>query len=554
MSTVKISQLPDIPGGLNANTSNSLFLGVDIPTGVTGKFTATQLAERLYANNILNVGDNTLLLPNVIAQFSGDSNNYIQINLENDSSDGSSDYVATADVGTDTTHYVDFGINNSDYADRPLDGYVLAAGDTSNTIGGNLIVGSITQGKSIDFVLGGVEDANIVGQFIYNTGFKLNKNPLIFADGTTQNTAAKDAQFTQDAFDTANNNSTNITIIQGVNVTQNNNIISLNTYAISAFAKANAANNLAISSYIQANAANVLAVGAFAKANAALANTSGTFAGNLYFTGNIVARSIATSNLVSFVSDTTPAGNAVVEIIGSAGGIQQAPSNDGYMIHVTGKANTPTRIVSDSFGTNAYAIFAGRTGRGTAETPTAVANNDVVMRIAGNGWGTTGFAPLGTSRIDFVASENYTDTARGSRIEFFNTVNGANTLNKIASFNATDVTFTGTVNPTKGFIFTPRIPAGNQTAITIDYSNDSTIKANLIADLVISHSNYTYGKIVEVWLTNNDNANHTVTHGCAALRSTNKSTTFTITSQSSAYMRFFSIDGDNANTFVTINA
>jgi hypothetical protein len=44
-----------------------------------------------------------------------------------------------------------------------------------------------------------------------------------------------------------------------------------------------------------------------------------------------------------------------------------------------------------------------------------------------------------------------------------------------------------------------------------------------------------------------------VTHGCAALRSTNKSTTATITAGSSMYLRYFSIDGDLANTFVSIN-
>ena len=44
MSTVKISQLSEITH-LNTNTSNTLIVGVDIPTGVTGKITTTTLAE-----------------------------------------------------------------------------------------------------------------------------------------------------------------------------------------------------------------------------------------------------------------------------------------------------------------------------------------------------------------------------------------------------------------------------------------------------------------------------------------------------------------------------
>ncbi len=55
----------------------------------------------------------------------------------------------------------------------------------------------------------------------------------------------------------ANSASSNTIIIQGVNITQNSNIVALNNYAS----------------------------GAYAKANAALANTTGTFSGSLYITG-----------------------------------------------------------------------------------------------------------------------------------------------------------------------------------------------------------------------------------------------------------------------------
>jgi hypothetical protein len=547
MSTVKITELPDIPGGLNANTTNSIFLGVDVPTGVTGKFTATQLAERLYANNVLNVGDNTVILSNVIAQFSGHSNTFVQVNLENDSADGSADYVATADIGTDTAYYVDFGINNSQYAIKPLDGYVIVAGNQSANIGGNLLIGSITQGKNIDFALGGVENANVVGQFIYNTGFKLNKKPLIFADGTTQNTAAKSAQFSQDAFDTANNNATNITIIQGVNVTQNNSLAAINTYSISAYSQANAANNLATSGYAQANAANNLATSAYAKANAALANTSGTFAGDLNVTGTIKSGGIVTLNNSSFAINT-----AFLSIVASDDFAVVPPSNTNYMIHVTGKANSVTRVVLDSFGQNTYPLFAGRVGRGSPSALLPTQNNDVMLRFVGNGYTGTQFPGSSPSKIDFVAAENFSDTNRGTRIEFWNTPTGSNAIQQIASFNATDVTFTGLVNPTKGFIFTPRLPVGNQTTITIDFTNDVIIKANLAADLTVTLTNFVFGKVVEVWLTNTSGLTRTITHGCSSINSSENSTTFTMPSTSSAYLRYFSIDGNLANTFVAI--
>jgi hypothetical protein len=581
MSTVKISQLPNIPGGLNANTSNSLFLGVDIPTGITGKFTATQLAERLYANNVLNVGDNPVVLPDVVAQFAGDSEAYLQVNLLNSVANGSADYVVTADIGTDTTYYIDLGINNSNYSTNPLDGYVLVAGDGTSDPGGNLMLGSITSGKQIEFVIGGFEQANVVARMIDDTGFRLVKKPIIFADGSSQNTAAASASFSQEAFATAN--------VAAANT------VAINTLATAAYGRANTAsgNTVALQAQMSTTNTNVAAVNtfaqsAFSKANNALANTSGTFAGDLTVTGNIIVFGttsstgpLSTGNLIAngtstLVGNVTMDANtymtgavtvnstmvlansnfsateAAFRITGA--GSSQTPTQSGTLMQLTSKANTPARVLIDSFGTSntAYPVIAGRAARGTVSAPTPTQNNDILLRIAGNSYGTTGYAPFGDARIDFVATENHSDTNRGSRIRFWNTPTGSNVVNEIASFNADSVYFTGTVSPEKGFIYTPTVLQGAQTAFTIDFSTTSLIKATLTADLTITLSNYVYGKVVEVWLTNTGGLTRTITHGCTATNSSENSTTFTMPPTSSAYLRYFSIDGDNANTFVAI--
>jgi hypothetical protein len=191
-------------------------------------------------------------------------------------------------------------------------------------------------------------------------------------------------------------------------------------------------------------------------------------------------------------------------------------------------------------------------GRGSAAAPVAVANNDVIFRVVGNGWTGTQFPPSSPTKIDFIATEDFSDTNRGTSIEFWNTPNGSNNIQRIATFNANEVNFSGSVIPQKGFVFTPRLPVGNQTAITIDFDADSIIQATHIADLTFTLTNYQFGKIVEVWLVNTGGQNRTVTHGCIALNSTNKSTTVTSTAGSSLCLRYFSINGDNANTFVSI--
>ncbi len=574
MSTVKISQLPNIPGGLNANTSNSLFLGVDIPTGITGKFTATQLAERLYANNVLNVGDNPIVLPDVVAQFAGDSEAYLQVNLLNSVANGSADYVVTADVGTDTIHYVDLGINNSNYGTSALDGYLVVAGDGTSDPGGNLMLGSITSGKQIEFIIGGFEQANVVARMIDGTGFRLTKKPIIFADATSQNTAAAPANYTQGAFDAAN--------------TAAANTIAINTLTLAAYGKANAEGTINTTQNNWIAWANTFAQASFAKANAALANTSGIFGGDLTITGNTDAQAVNTANLnvtgtanvsgtlnvvgnVIMIANTYLTGavtvNSTMVLANSnfstteaaltitAAGSSQTPTQAGTLMQLTSKANTPARVLIDSFGTSntAYPVIAGRAARGTVSAPTPTQNNDILLRIAGNSYGTTGYAPFGDARIDFVASENHSDTNRGSRIRFWNTPNGSNVVNEIASFNADSVYFTGTVAPQKGFIHTPNVQS-TLTTLNIDFDRDSLIKFNVNDNATITLSNFVYGKVVEVWITNSAAQNKTITHGCFANNSTEHSTTFTIIAESCAYLRYFSIDGDLANTFVSITA
>ncbi len=53
-------------------------------------------------------------------------------------------------------------------------------------------------------------------------------------------------------------------------------------------------------------------------------------------------------------------------------------------LNISGKANTPSRIIFDSFSTDgsAYSIVAGRTARGTVVSPSPTQNNDILMRVA----------------------------------------------------------------------------------------------------------------------------------------------------------------------------
>lgn len=519
MSTVKITDLPAI-NTINANTANTVLVGVDIPTNVTGKITLTTLAAGLYSNNNLVVGNNYTILPNVVGQFTGNSTSYIQVNLENQTASGSGDFVVTANDGSDTDHFIDMGINGSTYSDAAFsatkahDGYLYIS--SSGTGKGNLAIGTTNATGKVNFVVGGLETANIVGYVDVNGIWSPAINSVVSANAASANSIV-------------------------------NTRISANVATLRSEISGNVATlNGSITSNISTQTTFTQA--AFNKANSAIANTSGVAtAGNFIISGDGTVNgtfTLANSNFSATESALTIQATATV----------QTPSQSGTMMHVTGKANTPSRVIIDSFSTtgSAYGIIAGRTARGTVASPTATQNNDILMRVAGNGWGTTGFAPLGVSRIDFIATENYTDSARGSKIVFYNVANGSNTVQEIATFNADAVTFDGTVYPAKGFIYDPREFAAAQTAVTIDFANDVVLKANCSADITFSFANFTAGKQVEVWLTNTSGLSRTVTHGCSSINSTKNSTTFTLASTSTAWLKYYCVNGDLANTFVTV--
>ena len=198
MSSVKISQL-NLITQLNANTSNTLFVAVDIPSGVTGKFTGHTLAQGLYSNEVLNVGTNPVIYPGVIAQFSGNSNaaiTYAQVNFQNFTANGSTDYVASTSDSNNSNSFIDMGISGKDYSDlvyysafKAYDGYLYVAGPTTTSYSGNLILGTASSNAGIIFIAGGTMANNVVAKITAN-GLSLNTQSYItFADGTKQFTS-----------------------------------------------------------------------------------------------------------------------------------------------------------------------------------------------------------------------------------------------------------------------------------------------------------------------------------------------------------------------------
>ena len=113
-----------------------------------------------YSEKSLKINQPELLPDNPLAI--GGSGAYLQLNIQNAStaSDASSDFVATADNGTDTSNYVNLGINGSTYSQTgftsvgPNDSYLYANG-------GHLVIGTQTSGKLVKIHVGGTTSGQV---------------------------------------------------------------------------------------------------------------------------------------------------------------------------------------------------------------------------------------------------------------------------------------------------------------------------------------------------------------------------------------------------------
>ena len=129
-------------------------------------------------------------LANTMAGFVSNVNSYTQLTIQNKSTgaDATTDFVATADNGSDTVNYLDLGIINSGYDNLTptnslgnivyaADSYLYAQGNVSNTSqsGGNLAIGTTVAGKSVKIFAGGA-NANSIVATISNTGLAVTGN------------------------------------------------------------------------------------------------------------------------------------------------------------------------------------------------------------------------------------------------------------------------------------------------------------------------------------------------------------------------------------------
>ena len=348
----------NVTGNLNAITANVYTQG-GIFYGNAAGFGA------LYAGV-----QNFTSLPFTVAQFAGNVNSYTQINFENtnNGSAATTDFVVTANNGTDLVNYGDFGIAGSGYDNTnpnnslgtslyPNDTYLYAQGNLSSTVGGNLVIGASVASKTVKIIAGGVNAANVVAT--------LSSSSVSISPTTTSTSTTTGALTVGGGAGIAGN------IYSGGNVVATTSIIAPSMYNNSVYPLSGADLNkyLGVNGNLNVNpsgvAANLVVQGNSAAGFSNLLVTNGV-------TGQVgikVAPNAITGNVGLQV-------NSPDSIIIAAGTTAQRPSNgtagmiryntnsnqlefyDAGAMAWTGTGSTFTTVTSDSFtGNGSQTIF-----------------------------------------------------------------------------------------------------------------------------------------------------------------------------------------------------
>jgi len=152
-----------------ASTGNTLTTRVNLLSGSAVLITGNQFisgSKTFFDSGVFSLsGVLPISLLNNPLSIVGSGNSYLQLNIQNRGTGAfaSADLVITADNGTDSSNFINLGINNVGYNDPTftngtgLDGYLFIDG-------GNLDIGTRTSGRAIEFHAGGTTAGSTIAR------------------------------------------------------------------------------------------------------------------------------------------------------------------------------------------------------------------------------------------------------------------------------------------------------------------------------------------------------------------------------------------------------
>ena len=458
----------NIVGTTDAQTLTNKTLGATTATGIltvsnTSNSTSTSsgavvvsggigVAKDLHVGGVGIFGDNpTVTLSNAVAYFDKTADGAVQVGMQNPSTgtSASSDFVATADNGNDTSKYIDLGINNSHYSDSAFsatganDGYLIVDG-------GNLVFDVSTGGKSIVFAVGGSQSTDIMGSW---NETQLEVKNAFKADG-------------------------NATVGGTLGVTGTTTLASLNSGDINAVAPDASHPPLQVFGYTShtanlqewLNSSNTVLASVDKAGNITAPTFSGTAIGNLSYYGNnntgstitkgtpIYLTGVDTNNnptiapavvsdpskmpAAGFAAQDIPAGTtAQVVFVGQIGGLDTSAFTVGAILYVGTSGLTSTKPTNASYSVQPIGIVelsSATTGRILVNCTGTYAHVPNTISIPGNITTTSGyFTGSGSGITTLNASNLSSGTVPSARLSLTSSDIPSITHSKISDFQTT---------------------------------------------------------------------------------------------------------------------
>ena len=384
-TTNGITATGNITGGNLSVTNNALVTGNLVVAGsinITGNVTSiTGNAAQFFGNAITGYGalyaglsSGYSVLPSTPFQIATNANTYSQLNQQNINagSQASSDYVVTANNGTDSAYYGDFGIGSSTYAYPtttaigPNDIYLLGVGANPQgpyTGTSNVVISS--SNGLIKLLSGGANTSNVIAT-VDNTGInvtgKISASGNITGGNITTTGSASIAGFTISA-NTITSQGPTLTldpnasggidgnvVIQG-NLVVNGNMTYINSNNITTNDLAiNMANNAATATAANGGGIGVGPAGSeyisltyASGANIWVASNGLSVQGVVQTAGNTTTGNLLTGGLISSTGTVTAS-----QFNGSGAGISSIPG-----ANVTGTLSVPTTSYAATVSTAA---------------------------------------------------------------------------------------------------------------------------------------------------------------------------------------------------------
>ena len=167
--------------------------------------------------------------------------------------------------------------------------------------------------------------------------------------------------------------------------------------------------------------------------------------------------------------------------LNASGGADPATIFPDTVLQSVGRPNKNSRFTQRSYGStgtvggdNSYSVWGSYVARGNVSNPSAIKANDILSRISSNGYGTSTWGSGGT-RIESIALENFTDSAKGSKINFWTTPTGSIVSQLVASVNSVGLVANGiqfstdsTIQTTAGIPLTQKGVATGVATLGVD--------------------------------------------------------------------------------------